>query len=122
VDICNTPGQIDEFVSSGPKEFYEYVKLVADNIADVSGANAFKIANKLALKDSDKGYNFKLFLKAFMQYCEILHNDGKLTDLKYSAALNITLNSLQHLRIKGVNKLFLADKWILDIRKAWMGE
>ena len=50
-DLCETPGEVDTLMAMGVTEFYDYVELVVDNIASVSGANAFKIADKVALKE-----------------------------------------------------------------------
>ena len=36
------------------------------------------------------------------------------------SAILVTSKALEQLRIKGVNRLFLMDKWILDVRQAWM--
>ena len=42
------------------KSFYDYVQLVADNIAEVSLANAFKIPSKVALKDDAERLSFSM--------------------------------------------------------------
>ena len=65
--ICDTPGEIDMLTQYGV-EFYDYVKLVADNIAEVEPANAFKSSSKLALKN-ENGYDLKLFWKVFVYIC-----------------------------------------------------
>ena len=115
VDLCSTPGEVEQLKEQGIKEFYEYVEKVYGSIATVSGANSFKIANKLALKD-DKGYDLKLFWKAFIRVC-MSDTEHKEDNCK---AEQITSRALQDLRIKGINKEGLFDMWILDIRKEWM--
>ena len=53
-DLCETPGDVDLLLKMNPKEFYDYVQLVVDNIKDVSLANALKISSKIALKDGEE--------------------------------------------------------------------
>lgn len=117
--LCETPGEVKKCVdmcSGTVMSFYDYVNLVADNIAKVSGANAFKIADKVALKDESEGYDLKLFWKAFCKVCA----DRIAEDVKYAEAISITSEHIQCLRIKGISKQALMDMWILAIRKAWM--
>ena len=109
--ICDTPGDVITLYNSGIKEFYDYVQLVVDNIAEVSLANAFKIPSKVALKEDAEGYDLRLFWKAFMKISfDIGRYNGIYTTSKY----------LQQLRIKGVNKQQLMDNWILEIRELWV--
>ena len=122
-NVCDTPGEIDKLYSMcnrGIEAFQEYVNLVIDSIATVSGANAFKIANQVALKDTDEGYDLRLFWKAFMCECWQRYQSSTEDIDSIEQAIHITDISLQQLRIKGVNRLFLMDKWILDIRRVWM--
>lgn len=112
-DICETPGDVDILVKMGVLEFYDYVRLVVDNIAEVSLANAFKIPSKVALKDTDEGYDLRLFWKAFMK---VLVDTNRTHDF---GAITITSKYLQKLRIKGINRQMLMDNWILEIRELW---
>lgn len=110
-DLGETPGDVDIIMSYDADNFYRYVQLVANNIAEVSLGNAFKIPSKLALKDEPDGYDLRLFWKAFMKVCFDMNRvNGIYTTSKY----------LQQLRIKGINKLMLVDNWILEIRELWM--
>ena len=116
-NLCDTPGDVQTLIKMGVSEFYDYVQLVVDNIAEVSLANAFKIPSKLALKDGDEGYDLRLFLKAFYKIC----GDRFFIDLeqKYGDGLAPTQTALQQLRIKGINKQMLIDNWILEVRNVW---
>lgn len=112
-ELCDTPGDVDTLVKMGIQEFYDYVQLVVDNIAEVSLANAFKIPSKLALKDDAEGYDLRLFWKAFMK---VLVDTNRPHDF---GAITITSKYLQKLRIKGINRQMLIDNWILEIRELW---
>lgn len=109
--LCRTPGDVNILYKSNILEFYDYVKLVADNIANVSLANSFKIPSKVALKDDDAGYDLKLFWRAFMRAS---------FDVGRYTGVYITSKYLQKLRIKGINRQMLMDNWILEIRESWM--
>lgn len=109
-ELCETPGDVQTLVNMGVQEFYDYVQLVVDNIAEVSIANAFKIANKVALKDGAEGYDLRLFWKAFIKVC---------FDAKRYDWIDITSRYLQKLRIKGVNRQMLFDNWMLEVRELW---
>jgi hypothetical protein len=117
-DLCVTPGEVDLLMEMGPVEFYEYAEKVVDNVAVVSGANSFKIAQKIKFKDTDTDkYDLRLFWKAFMTICSSrLREDPH----RYAEGIKITSKYLQELRITGINKASTFDCWLLDIRKEWM--
>ena len=117
--ICETPGEVDLLSNIDNKnyiqEFYDYVQLVVDNIAEVSLANAFKIPSKVALKDTDEGYDLRLFWKAFMKVCF----ETKIGYKNWGLAVEVTSNYLQKLGVKGINRQMLIDNWLLEIRELW---
>ena len=119
-DLCDVPNEVQMLKSYGVKPFYDYVGLVLDNIASVSGANAFKIADKIALKDEADKYDVALFLRAFNRQC--MHKtfaDENIFE-NYINAIITTTKYIRQLKIKGINKQSLIDLWILDIRKDMM--
>jgi DNA polymerase III delta prime subunit len=118
LDVATTIGDIRRFFNLDIEEFIKYVNLVVDNIAEVSGSNAFKIADKIALKDEDDKYDLRLFWKAFSSVCIDRLNAS--ADLQYGRAVAITGDALQQLSIRGINKSMLFDSWLLDIRSEWM--
>ena len=114
---CETPGEVELLMSQDSKEFMRYVTLVFDNIAKVSGANSFKMADKLALKKDTKGFNLKMFWKFFIQMCsQHLTEDP----LKYSKGILVTTKHLNELKNISLNQQYIFDMWLLDIRKRWM--
>jgi len=113
--ICSTPGDIDKLTEYG-KDFYDYVELVVDNIAEVEPANAFKSSNKLSL-GNESGYDLSLFFKTFIKICmDKITNDC----VKYSKGILVTERSLRNSERSGVNRKQLYDMWTLEIRKAWL--
>lgn len=121
-ELCETPGDVQILYKANILEFYDYVQLVVDNIAEVSIANAFKMPNKIALKDDAEGYDLRLFLKAVANIMlERAKQRGNSKELvKYCDGYSITNKCIQKLRIKGINKQMLIDTWILGVRDIWM--
>lgn len=120
-NLCSCPGDIDLLLSQNVVDFMNYVNLVFNNIAKVSGANSFKISSKINLGNDNTKFDLVLFWRAFIYKCSVESDhimDAKCC--KYLKAISITTKYLQQLRIKGLNKQMAFDLWILDIRKAWM--
>lgn len=117
LQIAETPYEIDLLVQYDVFEFISYINKVIDNIAVVSGANSFKISEKLSFKEDDGKYSIKLFWRGFMRVCakNLLNNIPY-----YAEAIKITSDALSQININGINKQMLFDKWLLDIRSAWM--
>lgn len=120
--VCTTPYEVQLVQSYGVIEFYEYVSLVVDKIADVSNANAFKIALKIAVKKDDTGYDLRLFWLTVIQILldRIVDTDsGTLIDM-YCDAIKLTGTYLDELdTTKSINKSMLLDMWILNMRESW---
>ena len=121
VSVCETPGDVTLFLN-GPtsiSEFYEYVELVVDDVAEVSDANAFKIADKIALKDEEDKFDLRLFWRAFCRVCLDRMFDNA---IRYGKGIEITSKYIQQLRITGINRPSTFDMWLLEIRDAWWEE
>lgn len=117
VRLCETPYDVQLLKSYDSEAFLSYVQLVFNNIAEVSGANAFKIADKIALADEPDKYDLRLFWRAFIYECALYFREDS---EKYMGAIAITTKYLQDLRTSSINKSFTFDMWLLDIRAEWM--
>lgn len=119
LEVASNIGEIQKLLALDIPAFKNYVILVIDNIAEVSGSNAFKIGDKIALKDEADKYNLKLFWKAFNAIC--VDRMVKADDpLRYARAIAITGDYSQQLVIRGINKQMLFDNWMLAIRSEWL--
>jgi len=116
-DYCNTLYDVQLLLSYGIIAFKDYVILTIEHIDKVSGANSFKIGQKLDLGTDEKKYDLELFWKAFRVECL-----KRITDIpfKYAKGITITSDHMYDLRIAGVNKQMCFDDWVLAIRKDWM--
>lgn len=115
--LAQTPGEILELSKYDIQEFYKFVELVIDNIADSTLANTFKIADKLALAKDAEGYDLKLFFKAFTTIC--LQRMSGVDAPRYATGVSITSGAMRDIGINGISKQMLVDDWILEMRKAW---
>lgn len=115
--LAETPGEINYLMQAGPDKFLEYVEKVVDNIAVVNGSNAFKIAKDISLKDSDAGYDLRMFWKSFSIVCFDRYKEDP--DQKYADGIALTNKFMRKLTIKSINKTMLFDAWILAIRRLW---
>ena len=116
--ISETLGDIEVLNSYDIQAFQDFVELVINNISSVSGANAFKIANRICIK-GDEGYDLMLFLRAFKDTCLEYALKKDTNCLKFSRAVTITGEILDELRDKSKNKQMLFDTWLLNVRSAW---
>lgn len=119
VAVADNPGEVRALLIDDVDELHDYVVKVIDNIAEVSGANAFKIANKVAIKADDEGYKMEMFFKMFQHECLNRMHDTEEKD-RYLNGITITNNHLLNLNIRGANRQFVIDSWILEIRRTWM--
>lgn len=123
LNTLDTPGEVELLIESSPVELYQYVQKVVDNIGDVSYANLFKIANSIALKESDADkYNLVLFWKMFIHIChtQSLQSLDSAECLKrYCDAMLITSKYLREFSVVGINKQSTFDMWLLDIKDLW---
>lgn len=125
-DVASNKYQVDLLLKYKPKEFYNYVDKVVNNIYRVSSANSFKLSEKLDLKDDGNGYDLRLFFITFRVICfekaRVLLDieDEKENFNSLLQSCNITAKYMQKLNINGINKQLLTDMWILDIRKEWL--
>lgn len=119
LEVASNIGEVQTMLDMDISAFKNYVTLVVDNIAEVSGSNAFKIGEKLAFKDEEDKYGLKLFWKAFNAICVDRMTTGD-DPLKYARAIAVTGDYSQQLNIRGINKQMLFDNWLLSIREEWL--
>lgn len=112
--FCQTTGDVDELFGYNVKEFTEFVNNVVNNIQVPKSGNAFKIVGKLKIKDTDKGFDVPIFLKACQQ--SFLDKGKQLNNKSYVAASIATLETLRQLNYKTVSRLGLVDMWIINVR------
>lgn len=119
--IATTPGQLEQLRQMNVTEFYSFCEKVLDNIATVTGVNAFKIGNNFKFKDDGEGYDPVLFFECIKTICLNRFKEG-ISEQYGEALLNTviaTSNSQRELALTGVKKDSTFDMWILQMRDIW---
>ena len=112
---AETPYELKQMFKYG-MDFFVYVDLVMDNIAEVEEANAFKSSSKLALHGEDDKYDLGLFWKAFIQDClSCIDKDP----LHCAEGIIVTDKYYKKQAQLGVNLQQLYDSWVFEIRGVW---
>lgn len=114
LNLCETPGDVDMLLAQDIPSFYEFVKLVVAHISSASISNVFKIADKVDIKGDNKGYDLRLFWKAFNYV--MLHDAHEYTMSSRAEAVTVTNKTLTQLGVRGINKQMLFDMWLLNVR------
>ena len=124
LEICDNPGEIELLFENGALKLYEFVEKVMNNIAEVSVANAMKIADSIAFKDDEENkFDLGLFWKAvIMYYCTDLQNSANnisVEELRAKAKIVMSTKECIDMitKTRGINKRNVFDIWILDVRE-----
>lgn len=112
---AETPYELKQMFKYG-SDFFVYVDLVMNNIAEVEEANAFKSGVKLAFHNEDDKYDLGLFWKAFIHDClDCIDEDP----LHYAEGIIVTDKYYKKQAQLGVNLQQLYDSWVFEIREVW---
>lgn len=112
--ICTNTGQVDELFGYKVDEFYGFCNTVVKNIQIPKSGNAFKITQKIKIKDTDEGYDIELFLNACKElfFQEALKSKKK----EYLEASLATAEAMRKLKNVAVSRLGILDMWIISVR------
>ena len=120
-NYCTNKYEVDLLKGYDINEFDNFVKTVVDNIAEVSGANAFKMEERIALKNEEDKYDMKIFLQAFRTACmaNIRASEQYYDRATYIKWIEITSDILKKYKTTAnISKIGLFDEWIFAIRGA----
>lgn len=118
--VCDVPGMMLEMEKIDVKELVNFCDTIVDNIQQVTGVNAFKIVQRIKLKEESTGYDPELFFHCMMYaILRKLDNEplGK-TKYKYARMLCITSKYRREFNLTGIKKDSTLDMWVLEMREA----
>lgn len=119
--ICEVPGMMLEMEKIDVVDLIEFCNTIIDHIQTVTGVNAFKIVQRIRLKDDGDGYDPELFFHC-MKFCLHSRIMGNLTlpdaRLKLARMLTVTSEYHREFNITGVKKDATLDMWVLAMREA----
>lgn len=113
-------GQIARYVDMDVRELHDFCRLVIDKIGVVSGVNAFKIGQRIKIKEDGDGYEPDLFFNMLnhLLLSDIVEGRGPCGHNKSCARmLKVCSKYAQELTLTGVKKDATLDMWILEMRE-----
>ena len=119
-DVCEVPGMMLEMENIDVEELLEFCNTIIDNIQQVTGVNAFKIVQRIRLKEDGHGYDPELFFHC-MKYAIVQrtqHEQALVADqLRYTRMLLATCKYHREFNMTGVKKDATLDMWVLEMRE-----
>ena len=120
-EVCDVPGMMLDMEKIDVVDLIGFCQTIIDNIQEVTGVNAFKIVQRIRLKEDGNGYDPELFFHC-MKFC--LHrritDNLILPDAQRRLARMLTVTSKYHQEFNstGVKKDATLDMWVLEMRDA----
>lgn len=118
-DVCDVPGMMDEMEKIDVEELLEFCETIVDNIQQVTGVNAFKIVQRIKLKEEGTGHDPELFFHC-IKYV-LLNRVKETTDvrlkMKMARMLAVTCRYHQEFNLTGIKKDATLDMWVLEMRE-----
>lgn len=120
-EVCSVPGMMLEMEKIDVEELLDFCNTIVDNIQQVTGVNAFKIVQRIRLKEDGNGHDPDLFFHC-MKYTLIqrVNEEGVTTQeqMRFVRMLRTTALYHREFNITGVKKDATLDMWVLEMREA----
>lgn len=127
-EICDAPGLFVDMQNTDVTGLIDFCYSIVDNVRVVTGVNAFKITQRVRIKEDGPGYDPELFFYCmkFAIYRRIMEmrtlkdiDDSRVReDLKaLSRMLDATFRCHRDFNATGVKKDATLDMWILEMRE-----
>lgn len=119
-EVCSVPGMMLEMEKIDVEELLYFCNTIIDNIQVVTGVNAFKIVQRIRLKEDGQGHDPELFFHC-MKYVLLSRVMDLTTDIRdatmWANMLAVTSRYHQEFNITGVKKDATLDMWVLEMRE-----
>lgn len=116
--VCDVPGMMNEMEKINVEELLEFCISIVVNIQQVTGVNAFKIVQRIKLKEEGDGYDPELFfhcLKWTLLERIKIAEDKELRRI-WAQMLMVTCKYHRQFNMTGIKKDSTLDMWILEMR------
>lgn len=119
-EVCDAPGMMLEMEKVDVEDLLTFCETIVDNIQSVTGVNAFKIVQRIRLKEEGEGYDPELFFNCMIYELLRRVQEGASSDqlIKYARMLNTTCKYRREFNLTGVKKDSTMDMWVLEMREA----
>ena len=118
--MSSVPGMMLELEKIDAAELAEFCNVIVDNIHQVTGVNAFKIVQRIRLKEDGPGYDPELFFHC-MKYVlldRIVHHSWSPEEHdKFARMLKVTSKYHREFNLTGIKKDATLDMWVLEMRE-----
>lgn len=119
-DVCDVPGMMLDMEKIDMEDLIEFCVTITENIQQVTGVNAFKIVQRIKLKEDGQGYDPELFFHC-MKYVLLsrIGTESLTLEMKYKLAqmLKVTSKYHQEFNMTGIKKDATLDMWVLEMRE-----
>lgn len=119
--LSDTPGMMLELEKIDYQGLLDFCNTVVENINVVTGVNAFKIGQRIRIKEEGDGWDPDLFFHVLTQVLLQKALDpsrrNKQSALRYSKMLQITRRYYREFNMTGLKKDSTLDMWILAMRE-----
>ena len=119
-ELCDVPGMMLDMEAIDVEDLLDFCNTVVDNIQKVTGVNAFKIVQRIRLKEDGNGYDPELFFHC-MKYVLVQRVcDKEVRDESHGRYLRMLLATSkyhQEFNLTGVKKDATLDMWVLEMRE-----
>ena len=114
-------GYLDSLSLEDAKELISFCKKISSSIREANGANAFKITEKIKVKDGQEGYDLVQFIYCLKNVCsnKLLESVKNKSDIEYQYQLNYIqiLTKLEQMLSNPLfNKSYILDKLVIDFK------
>lgn len=106
------------------KKMYDYCEQISKDIRNANGADAFKITEKIKLKDDQEGWDLSQFLYCLSQCClwRLEHSalEEQITEIRYQKNYLLILYKINKMLSNNLfNKSYILDKLIIDFKSVY---
>ena len=124
-EVCDVPGMMLDMEKVDVEELMNFCNTIVDNIQSVTGVNAFKIVQRIKLKEDGEGYNPDLFFHCLMhiirdrimQTIDQVDKESLKEAHVLTRMLNVTSRYHNEFNITGIKKDATLDMWVLEMRE-----
>lgn len=120
VSAADNLGQVERYAGMDVCALRDFCNLVADNIDVVSGVNAFKIGQRIKIKEDGQGYEPDLFFNMLNHILleRIMNGFTPQEDIsRYAKMIRVCSKYAQEMTLTGVKKDATLDMWILEMHE-----
>lgn len=120
LEVARTPGMVIKFSEADFNGMYELANRVIDKIGTSYLSNALTITDRMAFKNEKDKYDIDLFVYILHSLvAKRVHTD---TSNKYLDAYFLTSTLLSDFNVDNVDKRYLFEKYIVELREIIRGE